>query len=58
MNAAGAEIGEKAFYKLVLKNASIPTEALLAKLESDLKNHAGETPFPGDITILSIAKDA
>lgn len=58
VDAAGAEIGEKAFYKLVLKNASVPTEALLAKLESDLKNHAGETPFPGDITILSIAKDA
>ncbi len=56
VNAAGEEIGEKAFYKLVLKNASLTSDALLAKLESDLRNHAGETGFPGDIAILSIAR--
>jgi serine phosphatase RsbU (regulator of sigma subunit) len=58
VDSAGQEIGEKAFYKLVLKNASLPTDALLAKLESDLRNHAGETAFPGDISILSIARVA
>lgn len=58
VDAGGAEIGEKPFYKLVLKHASLRTEALMAKLESDLRNHAGETPFPGDITILSIAREA
>ncbi len=56
VDAAGAEIGEKSFYKLVLKNASLPTAALLGKLESDLRNHAGETAFPSDISILSIAR--
>lgn len=56
VDAAGTEIGEKAFYKLVLKHAALPTDALLAKLESDLKNHAGETPFPSDLAILSIAR--
>jgi len=56
VDSAGAEIGEKSFYKLVLKNASLPTAALLGKLESDLRNHAGETAFPSDISILSIAR--
>lgn len=56
VDSAGAEIGEKAFYKLILKHASLSTEALLAKLESDLRNHAGETPFPGDLSVLSIAR--
>ena len=57
-DGSGAEIGEKAFYKLVLKNAALPTEALLAKLESDLRNHAGETAFPSDIAIVSIARSS
>jgi len=56
VDSAGAEIGEKAFYKLVLKNSGLGTDALLAKLESDLRNHAGETAFPGDISIVSIAR--
>jgi len=56
VDSGGAEIGEKAFYKLVLKNSGVGTGALLAKLESDLRNHAGETAFPGDISIVSIAR--
>jgi serine phosphatase RsbU (regulator of sigma subunit) len=56
VDAAGAEIGEKAFYKLVLKHAAQPTEELLAQLEADLRSHAGDVPFPGDLSVLSIAR--
>ncbi|MBL8863899.1 MAG: SpoIIE family protein phosphatase [Planctomycetes bacterium] len=58
VDAAGAEIGEKAFYKLVLKHAGQTTEALFGRLEADLRAHAGDTPFPGDISIVSIVRRA
>ncbi len=55
-DGAGAELGEKAFYKAVLQNAEKPTDAFLAAIETELRGHAGESPFPNDISIVSISR--
>jgi serine phosphatase RsbU (regulator of sigma subunit) len=57
-NAAGEELGEKAFYRHVLSYASESTPDMLAKLQSTLEQYAGGEPFPNDISIVSIARKA
>jgi serine phosphatase RsbU (regulator of sigma subunit) len=56
-NAAGDELGEKAFYRHVLQHAGAPTtEDLLGRVESALGTHAGGIPFPNDISIVALAR--
>jgi len=58
VNKAGEEIGEKPFYRMALKYAALPTTEMFARLEADLRAHAGDVPFPNDISIVSIARKA
>lgn len=58
VDSAGVEIGEKPFYRMALKHAALPTADMFARLEAELRAHAGDTPFPDDISIVSIARKA
>jgi serine phosphatase RsbU (regulator of sigma subunit) len=55
-NRKDEEIGEKAFYRLVLQHASAPTEAMLAELERALETFSAGGPFPADLSIVSVAR--
>lgn len=56
-NAAGEEFGEKAFYRWVLKTAKESPDAMLATLKKTLQAHAGEQPYPADISVLVLARE-
>jgi len=58
VSAAGEELGEKGFFRLVLHSASRPTQTMLAALEQGLEAHAGGTPFPNDISTVAITREA
>jgi sigma-B regulation protein RsbU (phosphoserine phosphatase) len=58
VNGDGEELGEKAFYRLVLKKAGAASEELLGAIENDLDSYAGEEDFPHDISIITIRRDA
>lgn len=55
-NAAGEELGEKAFYRAVLQLAPQPTADVLARLQGELEKHAAGEPFPNDISIVTLAR--
>lgn len=57
-NAAGEELGEKAFYRQVLQSSSLPTTDMLERLKRSLDEYAGEAPFPNDISIVTVARGA
>ncbi len=57
-NAAGEELGEKAFFRQVLQSASLPTTEMLERLKRSLDDFAGEEPFPNDISIVTVARSA
>jgi len=50
------ELGEKAFYKLVLGWAARDTSTLLKKLEAAFEQYAEDAPYPNDISIVSVAR--
>ena len=52
----GRELGEKGFYRLVLKYAKLGSEPMLARIERDLLAFADDTPLPNDISILTVAR--
>jgi serine phosphatase RsbU (regulator of sigma subunit) len=58
VDGAGAELGEKAFYRCVLQHADQPASELLARVEAELRRHAGGAAFPSDISIVTIARRA
>ncbi len=58
VNAAGEELGEKGFFRLVLQCAGRPTPALPEALRQALEAHAGGTPFPNDISTVAISREA
>jgi len=55
-NTKEEELGEKAFYRLVLQNAPGSTQAMLASLKTALESFAAGEPFPADISIVSVAR--
>jgi sigma-B regulation protein RsbU (phosphoserine phosphatase) len=55
-NRKGEELGEKAFYRLVVQHASATTEAALGKLKGALEEFAAGEPFPADLSIVSVAR--
>lgn len=57
-NAAGEELGEKAFYRHVLQHASQPTSSMLDDLKKALEKFAAGEPFPNDISIITLARKA
>lgn len=52
----GQELGERGFYRLVLKYSKLPSRDLLARLERDLRDFAGETPLPNDLSVVTVAR--
>jgi len=57
VSAAGEELGEKGFFRLVLQCSSRPTPAMLQTLEQALEAHADGTPFPNDISIVAVSRE-
>jgi serine phosphatase RsbU (regulator of sigma subunit) len=57
-NPKGEELGEKAFYRLVLQHAGGDTSTMISELEKALEAFAGGTPFPNDLSIVSVSRKA
>lgn len=57
-DAAGAEVGEKAFYRHVLQHSGLACEAMLEAIKGALEHHADGEPFPNDISMVALARDA
>ncbi len=57
-DAEGVELGEKEFYRAVLRAAGGATTALLGALQAAFETHAQETDFTSDISIVSVARRA
>ena len=58
VNAEGVELGEKPFYRSVMQLAGRPTDDFLARLKRGLQSYAGEEPFPADISLLTLSREA
>lgn len=52
------ELGEKGFYRMVLKYSAQATPRLLKSLRQSLEQYADGEPFPNDISIVTIAREA
>ena len=57
-NPKGEELGEKAFYRLVLQHARSDTATMLANLKRALEAYAAGEPFPSDLSIVSVSRKA
>jgi len=57
-NPKGEELGEKAFYRLVLQHARGDTATMLADLRRALETFAAGEPFPSDLSIVSVTRKA
>jgi serine phosphatase RsbU (regulator of sigma subunit) len=58
VNPGGEELGEKAFYRLVLQHAARTTAEVVKLLSHSLEKFADGAPFPGDIAVVSVARKA
>jgi serine phosphatase RsbU (regulator of sigma subunit) len=52
----GQELGERDFYRDVLRRSRQGTDAMLEGLEEDFEEFADEEPYPNDITILTVRR--
>ncbi|MFT7668291.1 MAG: serine phosphatase RsbU (regulator of sigma subunit) [Planctomycetota bacterium] len=57
-NAAGEELGEKGFYKILAKRAFDSSEELMGTIDSALDFYAEDADFPHDISVVSIMRKA
>jgi serine phosphatase RsbU (regulator of sigma subunit) len=55
-NPKDEELGEKAFYRLVLQHASASTPTMLSELKKALEAFAAGEPFPADLSFVSVAR--
>lgn len=53
----GAELGEKEFYRAFARNAKKAPEVLLDSIVATLKEFAGETAFPADVSMIVLARN-
>ena len=58
VNAGGEELGEKAFYRAIARNSKGGARVMLKGILTALKKHAGEEPFPADISLVVIARQS
>jgi len=58
LSPEGDEFGENKFYRSVLRASQQPAEEMFDRLEDDLAGFADDEPFPADISILFLARDA
>jgi sigma-B regulation protein RsbU (phosphoserine phosphatase) len=52
------ELGERGFYRMVLKYSKLSSEEMLAQLEEELLDFADDMPLPADISIVTVARSA
>jgi len=57
-NEDGDELGEKAFYRLVMQRATLPAEKFLDSLEDAFDEFADEEEFPADISIITLRRES
>jgi sigma-B regulation protein RsbU (phosphoserine phosphatase) len=57
-NEDGEELGEKNFFRSVMKHSAADSETALDQVAADLESFAGEEPFPADITFVTIKREA
>jgi len=57
-NPAGAELGEKPFYKQVMSLGAQPTEVFLERVKAALARYAGDQPLPRDVSIVTVRRKA
>lgn len=58
VDTEGNEFGEKAFYRVVARNAKRSPESMLNGILTALETHAGDAEFPVDISLAILARDA
>ena len=58
VNAREEEFGEKALFVELKRAGKLAPEQILRHLKSTLESHAGEEPFPSDLTLMVIGRDA
>lgn len=54
----GEELGERAFFRMVMKLSREKTPVMLENLEVALSAFADDTPYPNDISIVSVMREA
>ena len=54
----GAEFGEKAFYNLVRKMSKLDSESMLDAVVTAVEMYADGEPFPSDLSIVSVVRNA
>ncbi len=57
-NPAGDELGEKAFYSLVLRHAQLPTTKFLRELRHSLLNYAESEEATIDVSLVTLLREA
>lgn len=57
-NPDGDELGERAFFRMVMKLSGERTAVMLENLEAAFQAFADGTPFPADISIVSASREA
>jgi len=58
VDTEGNEFGEKAFYRVVARNAKRSPESMLNGILMALEEHAGDAEFPADISLAILARNA
>ena len=57
-SAAGEEVGEERYFRLVARNARDSAQVSLDGILTALETHADGEPFPADVSVVVLARDA
>ncbi len=57
-NAAGRELGEKAFYSCMLRAVSLPTPKFLRSIRQELSDFAGEDGSSANVSLLTVLRES
>ncbi len=58
VNPDGEELGEKAYYSLARKMSKLDAEGMLDALVTAIETYADGEPFPSDLSIAAVAREA
>ena len=56
-NEEGVAIGDKGFYRLVLRLSDEGSEMMLDGVLMGLESYAGEEPYPNDLAIVTASRE-
>jgi serine phosphatase RsbU (regulator of sigma subunit) len=57
-SAAGEEVGEERYFRLIARNARDSAQVSLDGIFTALETHADGEPFPADVSVVVLARDA